>query len=76
VSHTLETWRGVFGERDVLGAHQGALKLYAWLREQPGARAHETVMLHIGPKALRAARDATPYSPPWNRHGSSIVRAE
>jgi hypothetical protein len=49
----------VFGERDVLGARQGALKLYAWLWEQPDARAHETVMLHIGPKALRtrARRD-------------------
>ncbi len=58
-SYALETWRGVFGERDVLDARQGALKLYAWLLEQPRARAHETAMLHIGPKALRmrARRD-------------------
>jgi hypothetical protein len=52
-SYALETWRGVFGERDVQDARVGALKLYAWLLEQPQARAHERAMLRIGPKALR-----------------------
>lgn len=58
-NYALETWHGVFGERDVQDARAGALKLYAWLLEQPGARAHERSMLRIGPKALRteARRD-------------------
>ncbi|NEV60318.1 DUF3987 domain-containing protein [Thiorhodococcus minor] len=53
-SYALETWRGVFGERDVQDAREGALKLYSWLLEQPSARAHERAMLRIGPKALRS----------------------
>lgn len=59
-SYALETWRGVFGERDVQDARAGALKLYAWLLEQPNARANERAMLRIGPKTLRteSRRDA------------------
>jgi len=52
--YALETWRGVFGERDVQDAREGALKLYAWLLSQPNRRAHERAMLRIGPKALRS----------------------
>lgn len=52
--YALERWREVFGERDVQDARAGALKLYAWLLEQPGTHAHERAMLRIGPKALRS----------------------
>ncbi|ADC62634.1 DUF3987 domain-containing protein [Allochromatium vinosum] len=52
-AYALETWRGVFGDRDVRTARQLALTLYRWLLEQPEASASLTAISRIGPKATR-----------------------
>ena len=54
-SYSLETWRGVFGDRDVIEASAHALTLYRWILAQPDERASEQSILHIGPKRLRSA---------------------
>jgi hypothetical protein len=57
--YSLETWRGIFGDRDEARAHTQALALYRWLMTRPGAAASETAILRTGPKSLRSrsARD-------------------
>lgn len=51
--YALETWRGVFGDRDVNTAKASALRLFRWLLDQPGNSATETAISRIGPKHLR-----------------------
>ncbi|MBN2887205.1 MAG: DUF3987 domain-containing protein [Chromatiaceae bacterium] len=53
-AYSLETWRGVFGDRDVRTARQLALTLYRWLLDQPEACASLTAISRIGPKATRS----------------------
>lgn len=59
-AYALETWRGVFGDREIRTARAHALALYRWLLDQPDACASSTAILQIGPKATRSrsARDA------------------
>ncbi len=52
--YSIESWRGVFGDRDESQSRAWALRLLAWLIDQPEARATSTAMLKIGPKALRS----------------------
>ncbi|MBK1723382.1 DUF3987 domain-containing protein [Thiocystis violacea] len=53
-AYALETWRGVFGDREARTARAHALTLYRWLLEQPGATARASDILHIGPGAIRS----------------------
>lgn len=59
VGHSLETWRGIFGDREQAEAEAHALRLIEWLTAQPGMCASETSILRIGPRATRSrhARD-------------------
>ncbi len=54
VAHSLETWLGIFGDRDEAEAREHALKLYEWMLRQPEQGTNETAILRIGPKALRS----------------------
>jgi len=54
VSYSLETWKGIRGDRDEAAQHADALTLYRWLIDQDGAAASETAMLKIGPHKLRS----------------------
>ena len=57
--YSLETWRGVFGNRDEADTQAAALQYLRWLLRQPDASASEHSMLHIGPKPrVRGRRDA------------------
>jgi hypothetical protein len=49
-TYSLETWRGIFGDRDEAEARRAALQFFVWLLRQPGAGASEVAMLRIGPK--------------------------
>lgn len=51
--HSLETWRGIFGDRELAEARGWACKLFAWLCKQTDGRASETAILRIGPKEIR-----------------------
>jgi hypothetical protein len=53
-AYALETWRGVFGDREVNTARRDALALFKWLLDHPGASASETSILQIGPRATRS----------------------
>lgn len=59
VAHSLETWRGIFGDRDEADAKQAAMELYRWLLKQPDRCSTETAILKLGPRRLRSrsARD-------------------
>lgn len=52
-AYGLETWREVFGDRDVRTARQLARTLYRWLLDQPEGSASLTAISRIGPKATR-----------------------
>lgn len=52
-AYSLDTWRGIFGDRDRAIAGARAMKLYEWLLGQIGWSASETAMLRVGPKSLR-----------------------
>jgi hypothetical protein len=54
VAYSLETWKGIFGERDEAEARTDAQTLLEWLRKLPAGQATETAILRIGPKALRS----------------------
>jgi len=58
-AYSVETWRGIFGDREQATAHAHALKLYRWLLKQPGASAKVADLLHVGPKPRsRSLRDS------------------
>lgn len=59
VSYSIDTWRGIFGDRDQAEAHAKAMHLLEWLTKQPAMRASETAILKIGPRSTRprASRD-------------------
>jgi len=52
--YSIETWRGLFGDRDEQAARNMALKLYEWMLKQPGQMADTTEILHRGPNQLRS----------------------
>jgi hypothetical protein len=52
--YSLDTWRGIFGQREDLTHDKWARELYAWLLKRPGQRASETDILKTAtPKHLR-----------------------
>lgn len=53
VTYSLETWQGVFGQREEAEAVEWARTLLAWMGKQ-GGRVSETAVLHTGPKSLRS----------------------
>ena len=53
-TYSLETWRGIFGDRDATRARGLAMKLYTWMLDRPGWATSETAILRVGPKALRS----------------------
>jgi hypothetical protein len=57
--YSVDTWRGIFGDRDEARAHTQALALYRWLLTRPGAAASTTAILSAGPRCVRSrsARD-------------------
>jgi hypothetical protein len=54
IAYSLETWRGAHGDRYEAEARADAFRLYEWLLHQPGAKATETGILRIGPRATRS----------------------
>ena len=52
--YSIETWRGVFGNRDEQAARNMALKLYEWMLKQHGQTTGITEILHRGPNQLRS----------------------
>ncbi|MBN2872180.1 MAG: DUF3987 domain-containing protein, partial [Halothiobacillaceae bacterium] len=52
-AYALETWRGVFGDRDANTAKALAMRLFRWMLDQPGVTASEGAINRIGPKAVR-----------------------
>lgn len=54
VSYSLDTWRGIFGDRDQAEAHAQAIHLLEWIVKQKGMAASETSILKIGPRATRS----------------------
>lgn len=54
IAYSLETWRGLFGDRAESDAARHALTLFAWLLARPDGSASETAVLKIGPKSLRS----------------------
>lgn len=57
-SYSLETWRGVFGDRDIRIARQHAADLFRWMIDQPDATASETAILRIAsPRSLRSKQN-------------------
>jgi len=52
--YSLDTWRGIFGQREDLTHDRWARELYAWLLKRPNRRASETDILKTAtPKHLR-----------------------
>lgn len=52
--YSLDTWRGIFGQREDLTHDRWARELYAWLLKRPNQRASETDILKTAtPKHLR-----------------------
>jgi hypothetical protein len=52
--YSLDTWRGIFGQREDLTHDKWARELYTWLLKRPGQRASETDILKTAtPKHLR-----------------------
>lgn len=58
-SYSLETWRGIFGDREHERMRVNALRLFDWLTDQPAMSASERSISRIGPKPTRSkyARD-------------------
>lgn len=54
VSYSLETWRGIFGDRDQAETNAQALHLLEWITKQKGMTASETAIIRIGPRATRS----------------------
>lgn len=54
VGFSLETWRGIFGDRDEAESHAHALHLLDWMTKQNSMTASETAILKIGPRATRS----------------------
>jgi hypothetical protein len=56
--YSVETWAGLFGDRDDADRNAAALKLYGWLIEKDGATA--SAILQGGPRVMRSKdqRDA------------------
>ena len=56
--YSVETWAGLFGDRDDVERNAAALKLYGWLIEKDGATA--SAILQGGPRVMRSKdqRDA------------------
>lgn len=54
VTHSLEIWKQIFGNREEAEAHQHALELFEWLLKKPLGSVSETTVLHVGPKSLRS----------------------
>ncbi|MGZ8184689.1 MAG: DUF3987 domain-containing protein [Methylobacter sp.] len=53
-AYSLDTWRGIFGQREDLTHEKWARELYAWLLKRPNQRASETDILKTAtPKHLR-----------------------
>ncbi|MGZ8927325.1 MAG: DUF3987 domain-containing protein [Methylobacter sp.] len=52
--YSLDTWRGIFGQREDMTHDRWARELYAWMRKRPNQRASETDILKMAtPKHLR-----------------------
>lgn len=58
-SYSLESWRGLFGDRDDARDRALAFRLFEWLLQRPGHAASETAILKTAPRSLRSrhARD-------------------
>lgn len=54
VGYSLDTWRGIFGDRDRAEANNSAIHLLEWIVRQRGMMASETAILRIGPRATRS----------------------
>lgn len=53
VMYSLETWQGIFGQREEAEAIEWARAMYAWMLKK-GGRVSEQAVLHTGPKSLRS----------------------